>query len=66
MLPGGLQRLADVARRLKAYQSIQTLGVLGYTDRLGSDEYNDKLSDARAKTVQLYLESLGRPHSNSQ
>lgn len=35
------------------------ISVPGYTDRLGSDEYNDKLSDARAKTVQLYLESLG-------
>ena len=59
MIPGGLQRLADVAQRLKAYKSIQTLTVLGFTDRLGSDDYNDKLSEARAKTVQAYLESLG-------
>jgi outer membrane protein OmpA-like peptidoglycan-associated protein len=59
MIPGGLQRLADVAQRLKAYPSIQTLTVLGYTDRLGTDDYNDKLSQARAKTVQTYLESLG-------
>lgn len=59
MMPGGLQRLADVAQRLKAYKSIQTLAVFGYTDRLGSDRYNDKLSEARAKTVQTYLGSLG-------
>lgn len=59
MIPGGLQRLSDVAQRLKAYKSIQTLTVFGYTDRLGSDDYNDKLSEARAKTVQVYLESLG-------
>lgn len=59
MIPGGMQRLNDVAQRLKAYKSIQTLTVLGYTDRLGSDDYNDKLSEARAKTVQVYLESLG-------
>ena len=59
MIPGGLQRLVDVAQRLKAYKSIQTLTVLGYTDRLGTDDYNDKLSEARAKTVQAYLESLG-------
>ena len=51
MIPGGLQRLADVAQRLKAYKSIQTLTVLGYTDRLGADDYNDKLSETRAKTV---------------
>ena len=59
MIPGGLQRLTEVAQRLKAYKSIQTLTVFGYTDRLGSDDYNDKLSDARAKTVRAYLESLG-------
>jgi OOP family OmpA-OmpF porin len=65
MIPGGLQRLADVAQRLKAYKSIQTLTVLGYTDRLGSDDYNDKLSEARAKTVQAYLESLGVKSASS-
>ncbi len=59
MTPGGLQRLAEVAERLKAYKSIQTLTVIGYTDRFGSDAYNDKLSEARAKTVKTYLESLG-------
>ena len=65
MIPGGLQRLNDVAQRLKAYKSIQTLTVIGYTDRLGTDEYNDKLSEARAKTVQAYLESLGVKSSSS-
>ena len=66
MIPGGLQRLTDVAQRLKAYKSIQTLTVIGYTDRLGSDDYNDKLSEARAKTVQAYLESLGVKSVSSQ
>ena len=65
MLPGGQQRLNDVARRLKAYRSIQTLTVLGYTDRLGSDNYNDKLSEARAKTVLAQLELLGVKSSTS-
>jgi OOP family OmpA-OmpF porin len=59
MIPGGQQRLKEVAQRLKAYKSIQTLTVNGYTDRFGSDEYNDKLSEARAKTIQTYLASLG-------
>ena len=59
MLPGGQQRISDVAQRLKTYKSIQTLTVLGHTDRLGSDAYNNTLSQARAKTVQAYLESLG-------
>lgn len=59
MSVGGLLRLADVAQRLKGYKSIQTLTVSGYTDRLGSDQYNNKLSEDRAKTVQTYLQSLG-------
>ena len=59
MILGGQQRLSDVARRLKAYRSIQTLVVLGYTDRMGSAAYNDKLSEARAKTVRSQLELLG-------
>lgn len=59
MIPGGVQRLDDVAQRLKVYKSIQSLTVLGYTDRLGSDDYNDRLSEARAKSVQAYLESRG-------
>lgn len=59
MTPGGQQRLADVAKRLKSYQSIQKVNVVGFTDRSGSDAYNNSLSLARAKTVQSYLESLG-------
>ena len=59
LLPGGKQRLADVAARLASYKSIQTLSVVGHTDRMGSDAYNDKLAQARAKTVQAYLGSLG-------
>ena len=59
MLPGGRQRLAEVAQRLKGYQSIQTLTIAGHTDRLGDDAYNDRLSQARADTVKAYLASLG-------
>ena len=51
--------MADVAQRFKTYKSIQTLNVFGYTDRLDIVDCNDKLSEARAKTVQAYLESLG-------
>ena len=43
MILGGLQRLADVAQRLKSYKSIQTLNVFGYTDRLDIVDCNDKL-----------------------
>jgi outer membrane protein OmpA-like peptidoglycan-associated protein len=59
MLPGGVERLNTVASRLKTYQAIQTLTIVGHTDRLGTDEYNDPLSNNRAATVRAYLESLG-------
>jgi OmpA-OmpF porin, OOP family len=59
MLPGGLQRLAAVAERLKTYKSIDSLTIVGHTDRLGSDDYNTKLSQRRADTVKAYFEKLG-------
>jgi OmpA-OmpF porin, OOP family len=59
MLPGGKERLAAVAARLKNYQSIATLSIGGHTDRLGTDEYNNALSQRRAATVLDYLGSLG-------
>jgi OmpA-OmpF porin, OOP family len=59
MLPGGKERLAAVANRLKSYQSIATLTISGHTDRLGSDDYNDPLSQQRAATALEYMNSLG-------
>lgn len=47
-----------MAQRLKAYRSIQALTVLGHTDRLDSDAYNNALSQAHTKTVLAHLESL--------
>lgn len=66
MLPGGKERLAAVAERLKAYQSIDALTITGHTDRLGSEGYNDPLSTRRAATTLAYLESLGVKASKAQ
>lgn len=59
LLPGGQEKLGVLAGKLKAYSTIQTVKVVGHTDRLGSDAFNDKLSRARATTILAYLESLG-------
>ncbi|MGY8905510.1 MAG: OmpA family protein [Burkholderiales bacterium] len=59
MLPGGLQRLNAVADRLKNYKSIESLRIVGHTDRLGSEDYNTKLSQQRADTVKAHFEKLG-------
>jgi outer membrane protein OmpA-like peptidoglycan-associated protein len=40
---------------------VETLKVIGYTDRLGSDAYNLKLSQQRAVAVRNYLVSQGVP-----
>ena len=52
----------------KMYAEIQNMGlkdktavIIGYTDRIGSDAFNMKLSQERAQSVASYLESLGAP-----
>jgi len=36
--------------------SYDTIAAIGHTDRIGSNEYNQKLSERRAHTVKMYLE----------
>lgn len=60
LLPGGQERLREVAENLKKqYRSIESIAYVGHTDRWGSDAHNDALSRQRANTVRAYLESLG-------
>jgi OmpA-OmpF porin, OOP family len=59
LLPGGIERLNGIAQRLKTYQSLSTMRIVGHTDRYGSEEYNNDLSTRRASTVRTYLESQG-------
>lgn len=59
LLPGGIERLNGIAQRLKTYQSLSTMRIVGHTDRYGSEDYNNDLSTRRASTVRAYLESQG-------
>ena len=52
-------RLDEIARMMNANPQIGTVTITGYTDRLGSDEYNLKLSQRRADAVKAYLVSKG-------
>ncbi len=52
------QVLDSVALVLNEYKST-LVTVAGYTDSTGSAEYNQKLSERRASTVALYLQSRG-------
>ncbi|MBY0275031.1 OmpA family protein [Candidatus Binatia bacterium] len=56
--PQGKPILDEAARILKENPSIN-VQVQGYTDAIGSVEYNLKLSDRRAATVKNYLVSQG-------
>ena len=49
-----LNDFADVAR-----QSGKTVTISGYTDKVGSDEYNQWLSDRRAQAIRAYLVKRG-------
>ena len=49
------QELADFAAYMKQQQSFTVVEIAGHTDSKGSDEYNQKLSERRAKAVRDYL-----------
>ncbi len=54
--PEAREKLAKVSGILLAYPNLK-LQVEGYTDNIGSDEYNQKLSEERADSVRDYLVS---------
>jgi len=53
------QKLVEIADALKESDSPKNIVIVGYTDRLGSDEYNQKLSERRAIAVKNYIASNG-------
>ena len=56
--PEARERLARISGIVLAYPDLH-LQVEGYTDSIGSDEYNQGLSEKRAATVRDYLVSSG-------
>ena len=61
--PGAREKLAKVAGILLAYPGLK-VQLEGHTDSIGSEEYNLKLSDARAGAVRDYLVSQSVPATN--
>jgi outer membrane protein OmpA-like peptidoglycan-associated protein len=61
--PDAREKLAKVSGILLAYPNLQ-LQVEGYTDNVGSDDYNQKLSEQRAGAVRDYLTSQGVTQTN--
>ena len=56
--PDGRARLDDLVSKL-AGVSLEVIIAVGYTDRIGSDAYNLKLSQKRAQAVKDYLVGKG-------
>ena len=52
--PKGKQSLDDLVSKLEGVK-YDTIVVIGYTDRIGSEAYNKKLSVRRAESVKSYL-----------
>jgi len=58
LLPGARERLAKVSGIVLAYPSLH-LAVEGHTDAVGSDDYNQNLSERRAESVRDYFVQQG-------
>src|SRR4051812_36990921 len=52
-------RLEEIAEALKRNPQIKQIRIDGYTDRIGTDEYNDRLSEMRANAVKDYFTAHG-------
>jgi outer membrane protein OmpA-like peptidoglycan-associated protein len=58
--PEARERLAKISGIVLAYPDLK-LDIEGHTDAIGSDDYNQTLSEKRAETVRGYLASSGVP-----
>jgi OOP family OmpA-OmpF porin len=56
--PAGKEKLDDLASKVGSL-NLEVIVATGYTDRIGSDKYNDRLSLRRAQAVKAYLVSKG-------
>lgn len=61
LLPAAQDQLAQVAKALQDQGEIKPIVVEGYTDSVGSDTNNMRLSQDRANAVRNYLVSKGLP-----
>lgn len=64
MRPEGRAELDKLAGQLKELGQDARMNIVGHTDRLGSDAYNQRLSQLRANTVREYLIAQGLPAGN--
>lgn len=60
ILPKGKTELDEMIAKLKeGMAEVKSLTIVGHTDLLGTKTYNQRLSEARAQTVKLYMLERG-------
>jgi OOP family OmpA-OmpF porin len=57
--PEGREKLRDGIRRIRGFQRVEHITITGHTDPIGSDAYNQALSQRRAASVRDYLVEQG-------
>src|SRR5678810_641725 len=60
ILPDGRTNLQQLASSLEKYPNSDIL-IVGHTDSVGTDAYNNDLSQRRAQAASSYLQTLGVP-----
>ena len=58
--PGGKREFDALAKSVNQGGTLEAMDVVGYSDRLGAEDYNQRLSQARARTLRdnLMLQSM--------
>jgi len=64
LTPTSKTNITDLAKVLKKYDDTNIL-IEGHTDATGKREYNQTLSEKRAKSVSDYLKTLGIPNART-
>ena len=65
LTPAGQQKLDDLAKQAQG-ANVERVALTGHADRIGSEEYNQELSEQRAQAVADYLKSKGVDSSRLQ
>ena len=64
LTPEATAKLDSLASTLKSDKEVKAARIVGFADRFGTDAYNEKLSQKRAKSVQDYLVAKGYMNSS--
>lgn len=57
--PEGESKLNQLAQDLRRVESVRSIQIVGHTDSIGTEAYNQRLSERRAAAVRDYLVSRG-------